>query len=131
MFYWSIWSLVTLSPYLLGWWHDRGNLLYVTGTLFAVLMVLSLFSKGANPSRLTAFAVVLLFTLVNGILVVLVNPWIPALVYASIVIFHLIRPTGLCNPQLEQGNGAKGSSDTAGSTSQRIPDRSQFRGRVG
>ena len=125
MFYWSIWSLVALVPYLIGFWHDRGSLLYFAGVVFGILVVLSLRKGGREPLGLTK---VLLFAAVNGVLVLMLGPWILAVAYIAILIFYFLKFNSLFAGVT---HGATGSFGSAAEPGERIPRRDEYRGRVG
>jgi hypothetical protein len=132
MFYWSIWSLVILLPFLCGMWTDRGSLLYVAGVAFAALVVLSAFSKHRSRGG-SWLGSVTLFAVVNGALALFLSPWLLAAIYASILIVYFLRFSGMTNApkNMEGANGAKGCFDRPEGTGEGVPRRNTFRGGIG
>ena len=130
MFYWSIWSLVLLTPFLFGLWTDRGSLLYVAGIVFALMVVSCILAKG-RPTGAVTLGKLLLFTLSNGVLVVVLGPWVPALVYAGILGVYFLRFSGILTNIGGVSYGAKGSLGEPAEPDKGVPGRYRFRDGIG
>jgi hypothetical protein len=96
--------------------------------LFMLLVVLCFFSRKSSSKGMRGLGIVLVFALVNGVLAVILGPWPPALLYASVLIFELLRAAGILNTtsRLEKSNGTKRGTGDTGAAGERASGRPRF-----